>query len=224
MLKVRRIVCHPKRRFPAHPVPGGCTLRQESGRYIRYMKYYRRLPMCDPKYRAVCVNHQRIQRWGVILLLALLVPLSVRPQNVAWAAVTPTITPPGSEQSRTPTPTQYNPYPSSQQTPGFQQPLQQTAISPPNAQEQPPSGILTDTVGVPVSGTATLIPLPEITMQFPSLSVSQPAIPTPPTMPPATISDFLPWITPTRVLIVLFLIFVWLFLGGWFYSTIRRLE
>jgi hypothetical protein len=31
------------------------------------------------------------------------------------------------------------------------------------------------------------------------------------------------WITPTRVLLIIFIIFVWLFLGGWFYSTLRRL-
>jgi hypothetical protein len=83
---------------------------------------------------------------------------------------------------------------------------------------------LTETLAIPVSGTATLIPFPEITMEFPVLAVSEPGIPTPPSMPPTRLPDLLLWVTPTRVLIVMFILFVWLFLGGWFYSTLRRLE
>jgi hypothetical protein len=137
---------------------------------------------------------------------------------------TPTVTSTARARSRTPTPALSNPYPAAPAPFGFQQPVQQPFASPMATQEQSASGILTETLVIPISGTATLIPLPEITMEFPSLSISDPAIPTPPSMPPTSISQILRWVTPTRVLIVIFILFVWLFLGGWFYSTIRRLE
>jgi hypothetical protein len=137
---------------------------------------------------------------------------------------TPTVTPTIRARALTSTPTFSNPYPAAPTVPGFQQPIPPPPTSAPANQEQATSGILTETLVIPISRTATLIPFPEITMEFPSLSVSEPAIPTPPSIPPAKLSDMLRWVTPARVLIVLFILFVWLFLGGWFYSTIRRLE
>ena len=137
---------------------------------------------------------------------------------------TPTAIATSRVRSWTPTPSLSNPYPSAPTLSGPQQPVQQPVDSPMVNQEQPASGILTDTLAIPVTGTATLIPLPEITLQFPSVAVVNPSIPTPPTMPLASISEVLKWVTPTRVLFVIFILFVWLFLGGWFYSTIRRLE
>ena len=137
---------------------------------------------------------------------------------------TPTATSTSRGRSRTPTPTRTNPNPSAPTISGFQQPTQQPAASPMVDQEQPATGVLTDTLGNPITGTATLIPLPEITMQFPSASIDNPAIPTPLTMPPARVSELIKWVTPTRVLFIIFIVFVWLFLGGWFYSTLRRLE
>jgi hypothetical protein len=137
---------------------------------------------------------------------------------------TPTVTPTRGVRSQTPTATYSNPYPSAPNGSGIQQPIQPPPAATPANQEQPASGILTDTQAIPISGTATLIPFPEITMEFPVLSVSEPGIPTPPSMPATKLPDLLQWVTPTRVLIVIFILFVWLFLGGWFYSTIRRLE
>jgi hypothetical protein len=149
---------------------------------------------------------------------------TVPASNQQTGTATPTATARTRTRSRTPTPTLSNPYPAVPAQSGFQQPAQPPVASPIATQEQSVSGILTETLGIPISGTATLIPLPEITMEFPSLSISEPAIPTPPSMPPASLSQILRWVTPTRVLIAIFILFVWLFLGGWFYSTIRRLE
>jgi hypothetical protein len=137
---------------------------------------------------------------------------------------TPTATSSSGGQSRTPTSALSNPYPSAPTVAGFGQQSQQPVSTQGATQEQPATGILTETLAIPVTGTATLIPLPEITMEFPSAAVVNPAIPTPPTMPPASISDVFKWVTPTRVLFIIFILFVWFFLGGWFYSTMRRLE
>lgn len=137
---------------------------------------------------------------------------------------TPTATSSSGGRSRTPTPAINNPYPSAPTVSGFGQQAQQPATTQGVNQVQPASGILTETLAMPVTGTATLIPLPEITLEFPSAAVVNPSIPTPPTMPPASISELLKWVTPTRVLFIIFILFVWLFLGGWFYSTMRRLE
>jgi len=72
--------------------------------------------------------------------------------------------------------------------------------------------------------TPTFIPLPEITMQFPSSAGLGSALPTPPSAKPVSFSSWLSWLTPTRVLFMIFILFVWLFLAGWFYSSIRRVE
>ena len=137
---------------------------------------------------------------------------------------TPTATSSSGGRSRTPTPALNNPYPSAPTVSGFGQQAQQPVTAQGTSQVPPASGILTETLAIPVTGTATLIPLPEITLEFPSAAVVNLSIPTPPTMPPASISEVLKWVTPTRVLFIIFILFVWLFLGGWFYSTMRRLE
>jgi hypothetical protein len=137
---------------------------------------------------------------------------------------TATVTATRRARNQTPTPIPNNPYPAAQAGSVNQQPAQQAPLPTAANQEQQPSGVLTETLSIPISGTATLIPLPEITMEFPVMAVSNPPIPTPPTMPQASVSDMLQWVTPTRVLVILFILFVWLFLGGWFYTSMRRME
>ena len=151
-------------------------------------------------------------------------PTSTATATASGLIRTPTATTTRRVRALTATPTSSNPYPSASGGSGFQQPIPPPAAAPPAAAEPSASGILTETLAIPVSGTATLIPFPEITMEFPVLAVSEPGIPTPPSMPPTRLPDLLLWVTPTRVLIVMFILFVWLFLGGWFYSTLRRLE
>lgn len=136
---------------------------------------------------------------------------------------TPTATSASGGRPRTPTPTYSNPYPFAPVLSSSGQQPQQPINTPIANQEGQTGGILTDTLTMPVTGTATLIPLPEINLEFPSAAIINPAIPTPPIMPPTSISEVLKWVTPARVLFIIFILFVWLFLGGWFYSTLRRL-
>jgi len=117
--------------------------------------------------------------------------------------------------SGTPTQAGSNPYPA----PSI--PAQQTdlsTLSPQISETLSITGITSGTTTMVFTGTATLIPFPTITLEFPYPAVG--VIPT----PPSRISPGISWFTPMRLLLILFVIFVWVFLGGWYYFSLRRME
>jgi hypothetical protein len=82
------------------------------------------------------------------------------------------------------------------------------------------TGVISDTTTMVFTGTATLIPFPTITLEFPYPAGQ--VVPTPP--PPSRILPGLSWFTPMRLLFILFVVFIWVFLGGWYYFSLRRME
>jgi hypothetical protein len=130
---------------------------------------------------------------------------------------TPTRTSRPGSPTRTPTLGGYNPYPAPSIPPG------QTEI-PVNNSLAIETQLPTFDSDVPITPTlertATLIPFPTITLEFPYPAAV--SVPTPPSF-----SNSLPgisWFTPMRLLFILFVAFVWIFLGGWYYFSLRRME
>ena len=125
-------------------------------------------------------------------------------------------TSPGSP-SGTPTQIGSNPYP------GPSLPAQQTELpsnSPQISETLSFTSVTSGTTTMVFTGTATLIPFPTIALEFP-----YPAGEVVPTLPSLSrISPGISWFTPTRLLFILFVIFIWVFLGGWYYFSLRRIE
>ncbi len=154
-------------------------------------------------------------------------PTSTRtPTRTATVSTTrtPTRTQSVTAATRTPTVAAVNPYPAPFQS-GNNPPA---STPPPTALTESTvgddTGVITATLPISATHTPTLIPLPEITMQFPTGAGVGSALPTPPSAKPASFTTWLSWLTPARVLLIIFILFVWLFLGGWFYSSVRRIE
>jgi len=78
-----------------------------------------------------------------------------------------------------------------------------------------------------IAASATIIPVPEITLQFPT-TVVEPSIPD----SQASLEEQNPglegarkvWLTLERLIFLGFILLVWVLLGGWFYLTYRRIE
>ena len=129
---------------------------------------------------------------------------------------TPTATNQPGSATRTATAGGVNPYPgpgasqTGSQLPSGSQPTSSTIV---------PLNEITNTLPLSSTGTETLIPFPTITLEFPY--PANVILPTPPRVP--TLADTIGWFTPLRLLLIGFLLFVWVFLGGWFYFSLRRL-
>jgi hypothetical protein len=80
--------------------------------------------------------------------------------------------------------------------------------------------VLTNTLTIPISATATLIPLPAITLEFPTLT----ATPSSTTTPIPSLQDRIAWLSPGRMFMIGLVIIIWILLGSWFIYTLRRLE
>jgi len=119
--------------------------------------------------------------------------------------------------SQTPTQTGYNPYPAPTLFPG------QSDLPPGSqsvAETVNPTFVSSGTITGTVAATTTLIPFPTIELDFPSAAGM--SVPT----PPADINTFpgISWFTPTRLLLILFVTFMWIFLGGWYYFSLRKMK
>lgn len=80
-------------------------------------------------------------------------------------------------------------------------------------------GIITGTL----QGTATLIPVPMITMVFPQVTVVASSAQLETNNGPR--NDNRPsWFTLERIIFLGFILLIWLLLGGWYFLTMRRLE
>ena len=84
------------------------------------------------------------------------------------------------------------------------------------------SGLNTDGLGAIFTATATLIPLPDITPVFPDAALVGNQLPTPPSFP--SFADRINGFSPNQLLFFALILFVWFFLGGWFYITLRQVE
>ena len=139
--------------------------------------------------------------------------------GISTATRTPTATRTAQQSSPSRTPTRSglnsNPVPSSTSgqtefpanTPQFTETIITTIVS-------------SDTITTTLAGTATLIPFPTIDLEFPyPAGVAVPTLPSTPNSLPG-----ISWFTPMRLLIILFITFVWVFLGGWYYFSLRKLE
>jgi hypothetical protein len=76
-----------------------------------------------------------------------------------------------------------------------------------------------------ITGTATLVPLPEITLQFPT-AIAQ-AEPVNPQAQPvqgnsAKENNRPAWLTLQRAIFLGIILLIWIILGGWFYFSYRR--
>jgi len=80
----------------------------------------------------------------------------------------------------------------------------------------------TDRLGTISTATSTLIPLPEITLKFPDAAIAENQLPTPPSIP--SFVDRIVGFSPNQLLFFTLILFVWLFLGGWFYFTLRQVK
>ena len=133
------------------------------------------------------------------------------------ATRTPTRTSQPGSPTRTPSLGLNNPYPAPSLPPG------RTEIPvdpPPISETQLPTSDRGVLITPTIESTATLIPFPTITLIFPYPAAA--SVPTPPSF-----SNSLPgisWFTPMRLLFILFVTFVWIFLGGWYYFSLRRME
>jgi hypothetical protein len=75
-----------------------------------------------------------------------------------------------------------------------------------------------------VSATATLLPVPEITIQFPTVPAEAPNQQTDSSADdPAGQTGRTIGLTFGRVIFLGFIMSIWIFLGGWFYFSSRRL-
>lgn len=151
---------------------------------------------------------------------------TVTPTRTATSSATrtPTRTQPAATATRPPAQSLSNPYPAPFQfnsNPALNAPTPVPTNATPAESAATPAA---EALPLSFTPTPTLIPLPAITMQFPSGAGLGSAVPTPPSVKPASFSSWLSWLTPTRVLFMIFILFVWLFLAGWFYSSIRRVE
>ncbi len=79
----------------------------------------------------------------------------------------------------------------------------------------------------PVAATATLIPLPEITMQFPTAVAAAQVVAIPEgseqegtALQPVRRT----WLTLERMIFIGFLLLIWVLLGGWFFFSYRQIE
>ena len=128
--------------------------------------------------------------------------------------------------NRTATPTTVGLYPA---------PATATSISMQNilAQTGTPSsdlgtGLTTDdpSLSTNAGATATLIPLPDVTMQFPDVPTAAVDI----ALKNGGVSasnveqSSLSWFTPERSIFVGFILLIWFLLGGWYFITMRKLE
>lgn len=82
------------------------------------------------------------------------------------------------------------------------------------------------TATLEVAPTATLLPLPSITIVFPTAVVKQPDEPDANLLESAKASrsNSDTWLTPQRMVIVAVIAGIWIMLGGWFYLSFKRLE
>ncbi len=75
-----------------------------------------------------------------------------------------------------------------------------------------------------VQATATLIPLPSITMVFPTAMGNRPADDAANVTDNAPKTNSASWLTPQRMVVVFVIASIWIMLGGWFYLSFKRLE
>lgn len=72
--------------------------------------------------------------------------------------------------------------------------------------------------------TATLIPLPSITMLFPTAVEKAPVENSMNVKEDMRKTNSSSWFTPQRILVVLVIAAIWIMLGGWFYLSFKHLE
>lgn len=77
-----------------------------------------------------------------------------------------------------------------------------------------------------VQPTDTLVPLPSVTIVFPTAVVKQPDVADARLADNAknTPSNSESWLTPQRLIIVAIIAGIWIMLGGWFYLSFKRLD
>lgn len=80
--------------------------------------------------------------------------------------------------------------------------------------------------GDQAGSTATLIPLPEFTLEFATATPAAVAMAQQggPQVPPAQSAAASGWLTPGRLLFLGFILLVWVILGVWFYLSMKRVQ
>ncbi len=78
--------------------------------------------------------------------------------------------------------------------------------------------------GESITATATLLPLPDLVLQFPEPTLTTATLtPEPQSGQPAG-SKVAGWLTPGRIIFILVIVVIWILLGGWFFISMRRIE
>jgi hypothetical protein len=167
-----------------------------------------------------------------------LTPTATSPSATSTTPTTPFT--PSPTVAVTPTVTQAQPLPSATRLPPTAYPFPATATRPPaqptTAPLQPTQPLLPTPV-VPtatevispstiLSTTATLIPLPEITLTFPAGGIviqkhGTATITPAPTRQAAGVSG---WNPAGGVMLISIIVLIWILLGVWFYMSFRRIE
>lgn len=119
--------------------------------------------------------------------------------------------------SQTPTQAGSNPYPAPTLLPG------QTDLLPgfqTITESIYTTNVSSNTITTTVIATSTLIPFPTIDLEFPHTA----GMPVPTHPPDLNTFPGISWFTPTRLLLILFVTFMWIFLGGWYYFSLRKMK